>query len=118
MHRTHFVPTEIGDLEEQGETVPDTAGELVSVGGQSRGKHEGVHNFTVGQRKGLGIATGEPLYVIATDPQSQRVTVGRNDELLRASLTARDVNWVSVAGLQAPVRAAVRVPSRIVRDPS
>ena len=48
------------------------------------GEHEGVHHFTVGQRKGLGIATGEPLYVIATDPQSQRVTVGRNDELLRA----------------------------------
>ena len=42
-------------LEEQGEAVPDTAGELVSVGGQSRGKHEGVHNFTVGQRKGLGV---------------------------------------------------------------
>src|ERR1700752_2291252 len=44
-------------LEEQGEALPDTAGELVSVGGQSRGKHDGVHNFTVGQRKGLGVAS-------------------------------------------------------------
>ena len=57
----------------------------MTTDGRKLGEHEGVHHFTVGQRKGLGIATGEPLYVIATDPQSQRVTVGRNDDLLRGS---------------------------------
>ena len=58
-------------LEEQGEAVPDTAGELVSAGGQSRGRHEGVHNFTVGQRKGLGLASPSPLYVISIDREQQ-----------------------------------------------
>ena len=59
-------------LEEQGEAVPDTAGELVSVGGESRGKHDGVHNFTVGQRKGLGLASPSPLYVISIDRDASR----------------------------------------------
>jgi tRNA-specific 2-thiouridylase len=60
----------------------------------------------------LGIATGDPLYVISTDPQSQRVTVGGNDELLRAGLCARHVNWVSIAGIETPTRAAVRIRNR------
>jgi tRNA-specific 2-thiouridylase len=100
--------------------VPETRahGEIVTTDGRTLGEHTGVHRFTVGQRKGLGIATGEPLYVIATDPQSQRVTVGRNDELLRANLTACDVNWVSIAGLQAPVRAAVKIRNRHIAAPA
>ena len=67
--------------------------------GRTLGRHDGVHHFTVGQRSGLGIATGEPLYVIATDPPSQRVTVGRNDELHAPGFFATDVNWISIAGL-------------------
>src|SRR5438045_4486545 len=51
-------------LHEQGEQLPDTSGELVTTDGTVLGHHEGVHNFTVGQRKGLGVATGSPLYVI------------------------------------------------------
>src|SRR5450755_3645394 len=78
-------------LKEKGVTVAQTSGAIVTTGGRTLGRHQGVHHFTVGQRKGLGIATGEPLYVISTDAQSQRVTVGGNDELLRASLTAREV---------------------------
>ncbi len=65
-----------------------TQGEIVDTRGRVLGEHAGVHHFTVGQRRGLGIAAGEPLYVIATEPASQRVIVGRNDDLLRADLTA------------------------------
>src|SRR5450432_2402415 len=54
-------------LGEQDEPLPDSGGDLVTAGGQSRGTHEGVHNFTVGQRKGLGVASPTPLYVIAID---------------------------------------------------
>ena len=93
-------------------------GEIVTTDGRTLGEHEGVHHFTVGQRKGLGIATGEPLYVIATDPQSQRVTVGRNEELLRGELTARDMNWVSVAGLEGPTHAAVKIRNRHAAAPA
>ena len=66
-----------------------------------------MHHFTVGQRKGLGIATGEPLYVIATDARSQRVTVGSNDELLRASLTrvARSIGFRLRAAGARPARS-------------
>lgn len=105
-------------LQQKGTPAEQTHGEIVMADGRKLGEHGGVHHFTVGQRKGLGIATGEPLYVIATDPQSQRVTVGRNDELLRASLTARDVNWVSIAELHAPVRAAVKIRNRHAAAPA
>ena len=74
--------------EGEGRRRERTAGEIVTTDGRTLGEHEGVHHFTVGQRKGLGIATGEPLYVIATDPASQRVIVGGNDDLLRARFVA------------------------------
>ncbi len=97
-------------LRQKGTPAAETRGEIVTTDGRTLGEHGGVHPFTVGQRKGLGIATGEPLYVIATDPRSQRVTVGCNDDLLRATLAARNVNWVSIAGLPAPMRAASEDP--------
>ncbi|MGC2398335.1 MAG: tRNA 2-thiouridine(34) synthase MnmA [Acidobacteriaceae bacterium] len=99
-------------LEEQGEALPDTGGELVSVGGENRGRHEGVHNFTVGQRKGLGLASPSPLYVISIDRERKQVTVGDEHELLRTSLRARGVNWISVAGLEGEMRAQVKIRHR------
>ena len=62
-------------LADQGETLPDTAGELVTTSGEVIGEHPGIHNFTVGQRKGLGVASPSPLYVLQIDPASHRVTV-------------------------------------------
>lgn len=99
-------------LRDKGAGETEVRGEIVTTAGRTLGEHGGVHHFTVGQRKGLGIATGEPLYVIATDPQSQRVTVGSNAELLRATLAACDVNWVSIPGLSAPARAAVKIRNK------
>jgi tRNA-uridine 2-sulfurtransferase len=99
-------------LDEQGETVPDTAGELVSASGQSRGRHDGVHNFTVGQRKGLGVASPSALYVISIDRDSKRVTVGAEEELLRPSLLAHKLNWIAIAGLEDDMRAEVKIRHR------
>ena len=99
-------------LEEQGQPAPDTAGELVSVGGEPRGKHDGVHKFTVGQRKGLGVASPSPLYVIAIDRESRQVTVGAGEELMRTSLRARGLNWISIAGLQREMRSQVKIRHR------
>ena len=67
---------------EQGIAPQEVAGELVTADGHVVGEHAGVHHFTVGQRRGLRVAAGEPLYVISTDPASRRVTVGRDRELL------------------------------------
>jgi tRNA-specific 2-thiouridylase len=66
----------------------------------------------VGQRKGLGIATGEPLYVIATNPATQQVTVGRQPELQRSFLRARQVNWLSIESIHEPRAAQVKIRNK------
>jgi tRNA-uridine 2-sulfurtransferase len=103
-------------LNEQGEQLPDTSGELVTTDGKVLGHHEGVHNFTVGQRKGLGVATGSPLYVININGAEGKVTVGGNDDLLSRTLIARDLNWIAVDGLHdsgADANTPMRVTAKI-----
>ena len=99
-------------LKEKGVTAEATAGVVVDTEGRERGRHAGAHHFTVGQRKGLGIAAPDPLYVIATDSKTQTVTIGGADDLLRSGMAVRDVNWVSWSGLAAPARAQVRIRNR------
>jgi tRNA-specific 2-thiouridylase len=99
-------------LEEQGETAPETAGELVAASGEVMGRHEGIYNFTVGQRKGLGVPSPTPLYVLNIDPASHRVTVGANVELATRELRARQLNWISVTGLGEPMRVRVKIRHR------
>jgi len=99
-------------MKETGIEEPRTRGRIVTGEGRELGEHRGVHHFTVGQRRGLGIATGEPLYVIRTDPATQRVTVGGNEELLCGKFFAREVNWVSIAAPDAPVGASVKIRNK------
>ena len=107
---------------ERGIEPERTRGEIQDTEGRVLGEHAGVHHFTVGQRRGLRVAAAEPLYVIATEPASQRVIVGRDDELLRATLTARDMNWISIAPLgaqsDAPIRAQVKIRNRHLAAPA
>ncbi len=97
---------------EQGMEPPPLAGEVRSTDGRLLGRHEGVHRYTVGQRKGLGVAAGEPLYVVSTDPATRRVTVGRDHDLFRGACTVRDVNWIAGEPPGAPVRAAVKIRNK------
>jgi tRNA-specific 2-thiouridylase len=99
-------------LHSKGREIEEQHGEIVSHDGRALGEHTGVHHFTVGQRRGLGIAAGEPLYVISTDLATQRVTVGPGDRLYRASLIACNVNWISWEGLTASARAEVKIRNR------
>lgn len=99
-------------LEEQGETIPDTAGELVTTSGEVIGQHAGIHNFTIGQRKGLGVSSPNPLYVIQIDHASHRVTVGAGDEAVSATVRARDLNWISIPGLTGEMRVKVKIRHR------
>ena len=107
-------------LKEKGVAVERTSGEIVNTEGRTLGRHEGVHHFTVGQRKGLGIATGEALYVIATDPVSQRVTVGGNEDLQCSRFVANQVNWISIAGLASgdSLRAQVKIRNKHAAAPA
>jgi len=105
-------------LKDTGVPAAETEGEIVTTGGRTLGRHAGVHHFTVGQRRGLGVAAGEPLYVIATDPASQRVIVGGSGDLLRGSFFAVKVNWVSIAGVDEPVRAQVKIRNKHAAAPA
>jgi tRNA-specific 2-thiouridylase len=99
-------------LEEQGEPMPVTAGDLVASSGQVIGHHEGISNFTVGQRKGLGVSSPTPLYVLAIHPDSHRVTVGAEAELATRTLRARRLNWISIPALTAPMRVKIKIRHR------
>lgn len=89
------------------------AGELVTTTGRVLGRHAGVHHFTVGQRRGLGVATGDPLYVLRVLPDTGQVVVGGEEELYHSSLLATGVNWISGAPPAEALAAGVRVSARI-----
>jgi len=99
-------------LAEQGAALPDTAGELVTADGQVIGEHGGIHNFTVGQRKGLGVATGSPLYVIQIKGDTRQVVVGNQGDLYSRTLRAHKVNLIAVEDLTEPMRVAVKIRHR------
>ncbi len=99
-------------LAEQGKTAGETAGELVTTSGEVVGEHAGVQNFTVGQRKGLGVATGSPLYVLQIRGDTRQVVVGGSEELYSRTLRARDLNWIAVAELREPMRVQAKIRHR------
>jgi len=96
-------------LAEQGTSLKSGKGEIVTTTGEVIGEHTGLHQFTVGQRRGLGVAAGKPLYVIALDRERNRLIVGDEAELYRREACAREPNWVSIVPPAEPVRALVKV---------
>ncbi len=72
----------------------DTSGEIVTTGGKVVGTHPGIERFTIGQRKGMGVAMGEPYFVVRIEPDTRRVVIGRQEELARRELTADRCNWL------------------------
>ena len=90
-----------------GETFPP--GDFIDSSGNFLGKHSGIIRYTVGQRKGLGIALGKPAYVLSKDVENNTVTLGSNEELFHDTAYACDVNWVSIAPPEKPVRVLARV---------
>jgi tRNA-uridine 2-sulfurtransferase len=96
-----FIERKTGDLE--------AAGAIVTQSGDVVGRHAGVHRFTVGQRKGLGVAAAEPLYVLQLRPADKTVVVGPRPELDRRQLTASNVNWITGV----PPSGSTRVTAQI-----
>lgn len=101
-------------LAERGEKLEEPAGEVVTTDGRVIGRHEGLYHYTVGQRKRLGVAVGEPLYVISLVRPKNRVVVGRNEELRRRRLVVRDVNWIWPACKGETVEADVKIRNKHV----
>jgi tRNA-specific 2-thiouridylase len=84
-------------------------GEIVTEDGAVLAHHDGIHQFTVGQRKGLGFSTGKALYVLSIDAQKNQVVVGKDQALHKTVCEVENVNWVSCALPQAPIRAYVKI---------
>jgi len=108
-----FVPDDdyAGFVERQSPDA-DRAGPIVDAEGHELGRHRGIHRFTVGQRRGLGLSSTRPLYVLAVLPASRTVVVGEAERLDSPGLLARDVNWLSVEPPRASVRASVKIRYR------
>jgi tRNA-uridine 2-sulfurtransferase len=90
----------------------DRSGPIVDREGRHLGTHGGVHRFTVGQRKGLGLHSSRPLYVLNVLPEERTVVVGTEADLASSSLTACDVNWLSIAAPASALRARVKIRYR------
>jgi tRNA-specific 2-thiouridylase len=90
----------------------DRSGPVLDAGGREIGRHGGVHRFTVGQRRGIGVTSARPLYVLAVRPASRAVVVGEDEDLLADRLVARDVGWLSVPEPPGEIRARVRIRYR------
>jgi tRNA-specific 2-thiouridylase len=97
------------------------AGEIVDLDGRVLGSHSGIIHYTVGQRRGLGIATGAPLYVVRLDAERRRVVVGPREALRMSRITLRDVNWIGDGHIDAVLaddRREVFVKVRSTRSPT
>lgn len=93
--------------------APDpTPGAIVTTEGKVVGQHTGIHRYTVGQRKGIGISAPEPLYVVKVDAEKNQVVVGSPDHLLKREMVVTRPNWMAVETLTEPMRVSVKIRSR------
>ncbi|MFH1996507.1 MAG: tRNA 2-thiouridine(34) synthase MnmA [Candidatus Omnitrophota bacterium] len=98
--------------------IRQIAGDIVDKDGKVLGRHKGICRYTIGQRRGLGIAHKEPLYVTAIDPKNNRIVVGEKHEVMKTSFIVERMNWVSVSGITKPIDADVKIRYRHVRAPA
>ena len=108
-----FIPDgDYASFVERREPALAIGGAIVNEEGRQMGTHGGVHRFTVGQRKGLGLSSSAPLYVTRIDAETSTVTVGVRSALERTQLTASHVNWISMAAPTSPVRVSAQIRHR------
>ena len=94
------------------------AGDFLDVGGKKVGTHSGAVRYTIGQRKGLGLAMGAPVYVCAKDMQANTVTVGPEENLFDRIVYADEVNWIAIPELTAPLRVTARTRYHQTEQPA
>ena len=108
-----YASTELGV-----ELVSETAGEIESTSGAKLGVHQGLHRYTIGQRKGIGVSSAEPMYVTKIDVPRNKLVVGKRDDLLQKSMIVQAVNWIAMGDPVGPVRAKVRIRYRASEAPA
>ena len=84
-------------------------GDILDLSGRKLGRHKGIHFYTIGQRKGLGIANKEPLYVLSIDARQNTVTVGAKKEVMKSVITVKNTHWGAIAGISKPTRVSAKI---------
>ncbi|MDR3543346.1 MAG: tRNA 2-thiouridine(34) synthase MnmA [Desulfosporosinus sp.] len=84
-------------------------GRFVDLAGNSLGKHQGIIHYTVGQRKGLGVTFGKPMFVVGLNPESNEVVLGEDQDVYTDTLWAIDLNWISISDLQGPIKVKAKI---------
>lgn len=97
---------------------PYPTGKFLDLDGNVVGEHRGAVAYTCGQRKGLGLAMGEPVYVCSKDMQANTVTVGPNEKLFSTTLLASDWNWIAFSELKEPIHVKAKARSRMIEQPA
>ena len=95
----------------------DTPGDFVDESGRILGRHKGIAHYTIGQRKGLGIPSNQPLYVKAIDPKSNQVVLSGNDALFSQQLTGENFNWIAWEAPPRQFRCSARIRYRQTEQP-
>lgn len=93
-------------------------GNFVDLQGNILGEHQGIIHYTIGQRKGLGITFGKPMYVIGLNPERQEVILGEDNEAYSDTLWARDLNWISISGLKEPLQVEAKIRYKAQPSPA
>ena len=97
-----------------GKSYPN--GDFLDQAGHVVGRHKGAVGYTIGQRKGLGLAMGAPVYVCGKDMQANTVTVGPDEALFHTTLVADDWNWIAIESLTTPIRVKAKARSRMTEQ--
>ncbi len=114
-----FIPQGVTTQEYLANFLPETPGPILhSLTGQVLGQHKGTHNFTIGQRKGLGIASNEPIYVTHIDPDSHVVYAGPKSALLRRDLKAHSTNWIMAQIPEKTLLAKAKISYKSIAVPA
>jgi len=93
----------------EGIALHEQEGDIVTEDGSVIGRHTGVHNYTIGQRKGLGFAAGKPVYVLAIDTEKNRIVIGEDNALRTTTLEIEGVNWISISEPAGPIRGQAKI---------
>lgn len=91
--------------------IKEKEGNIVDTEGKILGTHKGIWNFTIGQRKGIGVSASEPLYVLSLRKETNEVVVGPADKTFRKSLTAVNFNWIAIDKLEGEIKAQAKIRS-------
>lgn len=103
--------------------IQDKIGNIVDTNGKILGKHNGIWNYTIGQRKGLGIASTEPLYVIELKKETNEVVVGFKDKTMNNALIATKLNWIAIDNLDSEIKCKAKIrstqePTEVIISPA